>query len=115
MVTLKEIANAVGVSTATVSRVLNFDQTLSITARKRQAIIEPAEAMNYATPRARNRANQQGLNKVAQVHFLRPEQEFIDLFFVGGGRGGGGGGRAGGGGAGGGGRAGGRPEAARLQ
>src|SRR3569623_3585874 len=29
MVTLKEIAKAVGVSTATVSRVLNFDQTLS--------------------------------------------------------------------------------------
>ena len=83
MVTLKEIANAVGVSTATVSRVLNFDQTLSITARKRQAIIETAEAMNYATPRARNRANQQGLNKVALVHFLRPEQEFIDHYYVG--------------------------------
>ncbi|MGN6489210.1 MAG: LacI family DNA-binding transcriptional regulator, partial [Devosia sp.] len=35
MVTLKEIANVVGVSTATVSRVLNFDATLSITAKKR--------------------------------------------------------------------------------
>jgi len=83
MVTLKEIAKAVGVSTATVSRVLNFDQTLSVTARKRQAIIETAEAMNYATPRARNRANQQGLSKVALVHFLRPEQEFIDPYYVG--------------------------------
>lgn len=83
MVTLKEIANTVGVSTATVSRVLNFDQTLSITAKKRQAIIETAEAMNYATPRARNRANQQGLSKIALVHFLRPEQEFIDPYYVG--------------------------------
>jgi LacI family transcriptional regulator len=83
MVTLKEIAKAVGVSTATVSRVLNFDQTLSVTAKKRQAIIETAEAMNYATPRARNRANQQGLNKVALVHFLRPEQELIDPYYVG--------------------------------
>ena len=55
MVTLKEIANAVGVSTATVSRVLNFDSTLSVTAKKRQAIIEAAERLNYATPRNRNR------------------------------------------------------------
>ena len=83
MVTLKEIAQAVGVSTATVSRVLNFDQTLSVTAKKRQAIIETAEAMNYATPRARNRANGQGLNKVALVHFLRPDQELVDPYYVG--------------------------------
>ncbi len=83
MVTLKEIAQAVGVSTATVSRVLNFDQTLSITAHKRQAIIETAEAMNYATPRARNRGRgQAGLSKVALVHFLRPEQELIDPYYV---------------------------------
>jgi len=83
MVTLKEIANVVGVSTATVSRVLNFDATLSITAKKRQAIIETAEALNYATPRNRNRANAQGLSKVALVHFLRPEQELIDPYYVG--------------------------------
>lgn len=83
MVTLKEIANAVGVSTATVSRVLNFDQTLSVAPQKRQAIIETAEALNYATPRARNRASSQGLNKVALVHFLRPDQELIDPYYVG--------------------------------
>ena len=45
MVTLKEIARAVGVSTATVSRVLNFDSSLSVAPHKRQAIIETAEAM----------------------------------------------------------------------
>jgi LacI family transcriptional regulator len=83
MVTLKEIAKAVGVSTATVSRVLNFDSTLSVTAQKRQAIIEAAERLNYATPRNRNRANQQGLGKIALVHFLRPDQELIDPYYVG--------------------------------
>lgn len=82
MVTIKEIAAAVGVSSATVSRVLNYDSTLSISTRKRQAIIETAEALNYATPRNRNRANQQGLNKIALVHFLRPEQELIDPYYV---------------------------------
>lgn len=83
MVTLKEIANAVGVSSATVSRVLNFDQTLSVTAKTRQAIIETAEAMKYETPRARNRAYQQGLSKVALVHYLRPDQELVDPYYVG--------------------------------
>ena len=83
MVTLKEIAKAVGVSTATVSRVLNFDQTLSVTAKTRQAIIETAEALKYETPRARNRAYQQGLSKVALVHYLRPEQELVDPYYVG--------------------------------
>jgi LacI family transcriptional regulator len=83
MVTLKEIAAAVGVSSATVSRVLNFDTTLSVTAKKRQAIIETAEAMHYATPRNRNRAVQQGASKVALVHFLRPDQELTDPYYVG--------------------------------
>jgi len=83
MVTLKEIAKAVGVSTGTVSRVLNFDPALSITEAKRQAIIETAESLNYATPRARNRARQRGLYKVALVHFLRPEHELIDPYYVG--------------------------------
>jgi LacI family transcriptional regulator len=83
MVTLKEIAKTVGVSSATVSRVLNFDTTLSIVEAKRQAIIETAEALNYATPRARARANQQGLQKIALVHFLRPDQELVDPYYVG--------------------------------
>jgi LacI family transcriptional regulator len=83
MVTLKEIAKSVGVSTATVSRVLNFDPSLSVTEAKRQAIIETAEALNYATPRARNRARRKGLRKVALVHFLRPDLELIDPYYVG--------------------------------
>ena len=54
-----------------------------MTAKKRQAIIEAAEALNYATPRNRNRANQQGLSKIALVHFLRPDQELSDPYYVG--------------------------------
>ena len=59
MVTIKQIADAVGVSSATVSRVLNFDSTLSVSAQTRKSIVETAEALNYATPRNRN----QGLDK----------------------------------------------------
>ncbi|AFL50858.1 LacI family transcriptional regulator [Sinorhizobium fredii] len=85
MVTIKEIAAAVGVSSATVSRVLNYDPTLSISTKKRQAIIETAEALNYATPRNRSRAAQ-GVGvgvKLALVHFLEPAQELADPYYVG--------------------------------
>jgi LacI family transcriptional regulator len=92
MVTIKEIASAVGVSSATVSRVLNYDATLSISSKKRQAVIETAEALNYATPRNRNRANGvngasqalvAGAGKIALVHFLRPPQELTDPYYIG--------------------------------
>jgi len=82
MATLKDIAKAVGLSPATVSRVLNLDQTLSVSARTRQVILDAAEALQYEPPRSRNRANVQGLSKIALVHFLRPEQELIDPYYV---------------------------------
>lgn len=83
MVTLKQIASAVGVSSATVSRVLNFDETLSVTAQTRKAIIETAEALSYSTPRNRNRGlSGRPATKVALVHFLRPDQELADPYYV---------------------------------
>ncbi|OJG00140.1 LacI family DNA-binding transcriptional regulator [Pararhizobium antarcticum] len=87
MVTIKEIAKAVGVSSATVSRVLNYDPALSISPAKRQAIIETAEALNYETPRNRNKANGQTapslLTKLVIVHFLEPSDEIADPYYVG--------------------------------
>jgi LacI family transcriptional regulator len=92
MVTIKEIAKAVGVSSATVSRVLNYDPALSISAAKRQAIIETAEALNYATPRNRNKTNGTGANghvapsqlsRLAIIHFLEPSDELADPYYVG--------------------------------
>ena len=83
MVTIKQIASTVGVSPATVSRVLNFDETLSVTAQTRAAIIETAEALNYATPRNRNRSPATTTaTKVALVHFLGPGQELADPYYV---------------------------------
>ena len=87
MVTIKEIAKAVGVSSATVSRVLNYDPTLSISPVKRQAVIETAEALNYETPRNRNRANGNVapslLTRLVIVHFLEPSDEIADPYYVG--------------------------------
>ncbi|WP_176083684.1 LacI family DNA-binding transcriptional regulator [Martelella sp. HB161492] len=92
MVTIREIAKAVGVSAGTVSRVLNYDATLSISEPKRKAIIETAEALNYATPRNRNRPKsgplqlrdrQQPVARLATVHFLEADEELIDPYYIG--------------------------------
>lgn len=87
MVTIKEIAQAVGVSPATVSRVLNYDTTLSISAKKRKAIIETAEALDYATPRNRNRAAGAGAGasaaRVALVNFSSQADEIADPYYIG--------------------------------
>jgi LacI family transcriptional regulator len=91
MVTIKEIAKAAGVSAATVSRVLNYDPTLSISAAKRQAVIETAEALNYETPRNRNRtaaalpfnASAVALTRLVLVHFLQSSEELADPYYIG--------------------------------
>lgn len=85
-VTLKDIATAVGVSPATVSRVLNFDWSLAVSDQTRQAIIETAEALSYAPPRQRKAPGRAPtvptVPKIALVHFLRPEQELSDPYYV---------------------------------
>ena len=92
MVTIREIAKAVGVSSGTVSRVLNYDPSLSISEPKRKAIIETAEALNYETPRNRNRhrsaplrssARMPALRQLATVHFLEADEELIDPYYIG--------------------------------
>ncbi len=83
MVTLREIAKKVGVSSAAVSRVLNFDSTLSVSAETRRLILETAEALNYETPRRRNAKASSPFGKLLLVHFLNPEQELADPYYVG--------------------------------
>jgi LacI family transcriptional regulator len=84
MVTLKQIAETVGVSQATVSRVLNYDVSLSVSAQVRQQIIETAQALNYATPRARagRAARPAARQRLALYHFLSLDQELADPYYV---------------------------------
>jgi LacI family transcriptional regulator len=55
---LKTIADLAGVSTGTASRILNEDQTLSVSSKTREAVITTAAQLKYQTPRARKRAAQ---------------------------------------------------------
>lgn len=84
MATVKDIAEKAGVSTATVSRVLNYDSTLSITEAKRKRVFEVAESLEYSSPRKRaaRRSNQSLKLNLAIVHFLSPLQELEDPYYI---------------------------------
>ena len=83
-VTLRQIADRVGVSVATVSRVLSFDPTLSVGEATRASVIETAEAMNYEPRRRRSRvpASRTSATRIALLHFRGPEYELSDPYFV---------------------------------
>ncbi len=75
MATIKEIAAAVGVSSATVSRVLNKDETLSVSAEVRDRIFAVSHALGYVPTRLRKISLEQGIVVgVADWHILRPEE-----------------------------------------
>lgn len=79
MATIRDIAQAVGVSSATVSRVLNADPTISVGADTRRIILETAAAMNYQTPRSRR---DKKLGTISLVNFLKPAEELGDPYYV---------------------------------
>ena len=47
MATIKDIANLANVSSATVSRILNNDKTLSVPEETRRAVFNAAKELNY--------------------------------------------------------------------
>ncbi|MCP3763464.1 LacI family DNA-binding transcriptional regulator [Domibacillus sp. A3M-37] len=53
MTTMRDIAKRVKVSASTVSRVLNHDETLSVSPETKQKIFEMAEQLNYRTLKSR--------------------------------------------------------------
>lgn len=53
MPTLKDISKRTGVSTATISRVLNNDETLAVSEETKRLIFETAYELGYMTPRRR--------------------------------------------------------------
>lgn len=56
MATLKEIAHIAGVSSATVSRVLNQDPALSVTEKTRERVLQTAKELGYRTVQQRYQA-----------------------------------------------------------
>ncbi|EXJ23336.1 Galactose operon repressor [Alkalibacterium sp. AK22] len=79
MATLKDIAAEAGVSTSTVSRVLNYDPTLSVAKETKKRIFEVAEAMDY-----KNTKKVESRNKgtIAIVNWVSESQELNDIYYL---------------------------------
>lgn len=82
MATLKEIANKTGVSITTVSRVLNSDQSLSVSDDIRKSILETARNMQYKTPRNRMRLKSSKELTIAIIHWYDVKEEIDDPYYM---------------------------------
>ncbi|KAF1299455.1 LacI family transcriptional regulator [Enterococcus sp. JM4C] len=79
MATIKDIADLAGVSKTTVSRVLNFDQALSVSDETKKRIFEAAEKLEY-TKYKRNRVIEKG--KIAIVQWMTEKDELDDVYYL---------------------------------
>lgn len=78
MATIKKIAEKAGVSIATVSRVLNYDASLSVTDDTRKKIFEAAEELEYKKKPVKKDA----ALKIAVVHWYTEKEELEDLYYM---------------------------------
>lgn len=78
MATIKDIAERAGVSIATVSRVLNYDPSLSVSDETRKNIFEAAEALSY-----KKRSSRKSMStKIAMLHWYTEKEELDDLYYM---------------------------------
>ena len=78
MATIKEIAEIVGVSSAAVSRVLNYDEGISVSEETREAIFATAEKIGY-----KKKVIYPKIGNVALLYFTDNEDELEDVFYRG--------------------------------
>lgn len=79
MATIREVANKAGVSIATVSRVLNFDETLNVAEETKNRIFETAGELDYAS--SHRKKKQRALN-IGIAHWYTEEQEIKDPYYL---------------------------------
>lgn len=80
MATIKDIATQTGVSIATVSRVLNFDESLNASEETKKKIFETAEDLGYVT--VRKRKNRMRKFTIGVINWYTQEEEISDPYFL---------------------------------
>lgn len=80
MTTIKDIASKARVSIATVSRVLNFDETLNVTDSTKQRIFEAAEELNYVKKKDNN--IKKSTYRVAIANWYTEKEEVLDPYYL---------------------------------
>jgi LacI family transcriptional regulator len=79
MATIKDIADQAGVSPATVSRVLNYDNELSVSAETKEKIFKTAEALNYTKHKKKNQVEN---GRIRLIQWFDTEEELEDLYYL---------------------------------
>lgn len=82
MATLKEIANAVGVSVGTVSRVLNNDSSISVGDETKIKIFKVAEQMQYKTLKQRKNKENVYKLRVGIVEMYNLSEQLEDPYYL---------------------------------
>lgn len=84
MATIKDIAAKANVSPATVSRVLNYDETMSVSTETRNRIFKVAEELNYVKYKAKpKKASPQKTDTktIAIIQWYTEQEEINDLYY----------------------------------
>ena len=80
MATLADIAKLAGVSISTVSRVLNKDETLSVTEDTRHRILTIADEIGYTKYKTINNSKKEKY-QVAIIQWVSEEHELDDIYY----------------------------------
>jgi len=81
MATIRDISDKSGFSITTVSRVLNYDETLNVSDSTKKKILEIAEDLDYVTLRERKSKKQDSI-KIAIIDKLTEKQQLEDPYFL---------------------------------
>ena len=79
MATIKDIAVSAGVSSATVSRIVNNDSTLNVSPETRQKVLDTAHSLNY---KKKSRASSKSVYTLGIVQWFSPQQELEDNYYL---------------------------------
>lgn len=84
MATIKEIADYVGVSSGTVSRVLNHDSTISVSDETKMKIFDEAEELQYKTIKQRKNESKEKVTKlrVGIIEMYNHQQQLQDPYYL---------------------------------
>ncbi|MCP3027943.1 LacI family DNA-binding transcriptional regulator [Halobacillus sp. A5] len=82
MATIRDIAEKTGFSIATVSRVLNYDATLSVSEETKKRIFKASEELNYRTLKQRAVKNDKKGYRFGIILFHSEQDEISDPYFL---------------------------------
>jgi LacI family transcriptional regulator len=81
LATIKEIASLADVSISTVSRVLNFDETLNVSNATREKILKIADELEYVSSKTKKTRNK-NCKDIGIIYWYNYEEELEDPYYL---------------------------------